>query len=334
MTDEVFSADELTYLRGVGSKLGTCREDPQRTAAARVRGALEVVLGRRSAAFHGRQLLASLLSATPKSDAPASGAELELISSAFSGEDTGREDNVLARELHDIALQGIASVAVASEIERLLGSTERNYRRAEVVVIPGFLDEAAHGQVRRFADDKEAALKPTAIFAENLDAAAKASYRSSLSTSAESLRAFMLPRLLQRAEEICARLRFEEFVVDDVEIQYTVSVDGDHYGMHTDSSRSAASGALKSRLLTFVYYFHAMPKAFTGGELRVHDTAYIRDTPMAAGSFAEIVPQPNTAVFFDAALLHEVLTVQPLEGRLTAESGRRTLNGWLHGRRR
>ena len=30
----------------------------------------------------------------------------------------------------------------------------------------------------------------------------------------------------------------------------------------------------------------------------------------------------------------DVLTMRALEGRLTAKSGRRTLNGWLHGRRR
>lgn len=330
----LFTRTELAVLRNVARSLEPCTEDPRSTAVRHVRAALEVFIGRRSVAAQGRDLLSELVrcDGRPAHGPPcANDHRFFVISSPIDMSGEHDEAEYVRHELRDVALRGVASVAVASEVELLLRITKRQYMRAQVVVMRRAFDEQVRAEIERFAGDYDEALMPTSVAAEGLDEATKATYRSSVSTTAESLRALLLPTFVAQVDAVNDRLRLDRFVVQDVEIQYTVSVVGDHYGVHTDNVRSSGAGALSTRLLTFVYYFHDEPKAFSGGELRVHDTAYVRDRPISSGSFVDIVPESNMMVFFDAGLLHEVLPVQSIGVELDKRSARRTINGWLHG---
>jgi len=79
---------------------------------------------------------------------------------------------------------------------------------------------------------------------------------------------------------------------------------GAFYKRHVDSYVGAAREP-SDRLITMVYYFHRLPKAFSGGILRLHSLAASgRD-----GSFVDIEPVSDAAVFFPSWFPHEVLAV-------------------------
>jgi len=85
--------------------------------------------------------------------------------------------------------------------------------------------------------------------------------------------------------------------------------DGAFYKRHIDSYVGGASEP-SDRIITMVYYFHRLPKVFAGGVLRLHSLAASgRD-----GSFVDIEPISDTAVFFPSWFPHEVLAVTCPDG--------------------
>lgn len=80
--------------------------------------------------------------------------------------------------------------------------------------------------------------------------------------------------------------------------------DGDFYRRHIDTFiRGEVTGT--DRVLTAVYYFHARPKAFTGGELRLHSFR----SPDDGGSWVDIEPAHDSLLLFPAWAPHEVRPV-------------------------
>ncbi len=102
-----------------------------------------------------------------------------------------------------------------------------------------------------------------------------------------------------------------------IELQMTAHGDGQYYHWHTDNG----SPQTRTRALTFVYYLHALPKGFSGGELVIHPPG---------GERVVIEPRNDSMVFFAAGTRHEVLPVVCPGNRF--RDGRFTLNGWVHHR--
>ncbi len=115
----------------------------------------------------------------------------------------------------------------------------------------------------------------------------------------------------------------EEFAIRDVEAQITASNDGDFFHFHSDNGNAPVA----ARHLTFVYFFHREPRAFEGGELRIHDTRLESGEYVSEGSYQTIVPHQNQIVFFPCELMHEITTVKCPSRAFT--DSRFTLNGWL-----
>jgi predicted 2-oxoglutarate/Fe(II)-dependent dioxygenase YbiX len=123
--------------------------------------------------------------------------------------------------------------------------------------------------------------------------------------------------LQDRLDDALERLGIPAFPVGAMEIQMTAHSDGEFFHEHTDSG----SRATADRALTFVYYFHAQPKRYAGGELVF---------PSSDGIEQVVEPVNDTLVLFDPHTPHEVRRVSCPSGRL--EDGRFTLNGWLRRR--
>jgi len=126
-----------------------------------------------------------------------------------------------------------------------------------------------------------------------------------------------LPRVLEK-------LGMEKFPITRFESQMTASNDGDFFKHHSDN----AEEGIASRELTYVYFFHQEPKAFQGGELRLHDADRQDGSWVTSGSYKAIVPEQNQIVFFRSARLHEITPVV-CPSKAFADS-RFTVNGWLH----
>jgi len=124
--------------------------------------------------------------------------------------------------------------------------------------------------------------------------------------------------------EVLAAIRLPQVEVAETEVQVTANNDGAFFAIHTDQDY----GKVNRRHLTYVYYFNAQPKAFTGGELRVYDDI-LRNNKLARGDTFQVVePRHNSIVFFWARVMHEVMPVH-VPSRLFRDS-RFTVNGWVN----
>jgi Rps23 Pro-64 3,4-dihydroxylase Tpa1-like proline 4-hydroxylase len=121
------------------------------------------------------------------------------------------------------------------------------------------------------------------------------------------------------------QLAIAPFQATQIETQLTAHNDGHYYRVHNDSG----SADTCTRVLTYVYYFHHQPKAFTGGELRVYDSHIQQNTYVQAESFHTVEPLDNSIVFFPSHVMHEVLTIH-CPSRAFLDS-RFTINGWIRG---
>jgi SM-20-related protein len=131
-------------------------------------------------------------------------------------------------------------------------------------------------------------------------------------------------RIMTFLPHVLARLHLPLFPVSHFEIQLTATNDGQFFRQHKDDD----SDTVRSRVLTFVYYFYREPKSFRGGALRLYDTNLDQQGNVTPGDSQTIHPMQNQIVFFPSDCLHEVLPVE-CPSREFVHS-RFTVNGWVH----
>jgi Rps23 Pro-64 3,4-dihydroxylase Tpa1-like proline 4-hydroxylase len=136
----------------------------------------------------------------------------------------------------------------------------------------------------------------------------------------------MIERVRSIMPHIISHMDIKDLTVGDVEAQLTAHNDGNYYKIHNDNG----SPDCANRELTYVYYFHREPKAFSGGELVLYDSVIKDGYFTGAKSFKTIQPRNNTIVFFPSRCMHEVLPVV-CPSKAFADS-RFTINGWVRHR--
>jgi hypothetical protein len=117
---------------------------------------------------------------------------------------------------------------------------------------------------------------------------------------------------------------------EDFEYYLTAHNDGDFFAAHQDVDPRLSHNAhdpINLRLLTFVYYMHREPKAFTGGQLRLHDVTAQHGTLIEPTTYRDIEPEHDTITFFAPTAWHEILPVTCPSGHYT--DSRFAFNGWL-----
>ena len=129
--------------------------------------------------------------------------------------------------------------------------------------------------------------------------------------------------LAYRQQAISA-LRLAPFVVESLSMELAAHGDGDFYRRHIDTFIGQEKAAT-DRILTGVYYFHTVPKAFTGGELRLFSLR----PPEHGGSYQDVVPSCDSLLLFPAWVPHEVRPVS-CPGCSFAQS-RFAINCWYNG---
>jgi Rps23 Pro-64 3,4-dihydroxylase Tpa1-like proline 4-hydroxylase len=114
--------------------------------------------------------------------------------------------------------------------------------------------------------------------------------------------------------EVCKGLDLAPFPIASIDLGMTAHNDGDYYLWHQDEYSEQGN----PRIISFVYYFHKMPRAFSGGELGL----YPKNQP------AEIImPENNLLVFFRSTELHEVKKVSNAGG--VFENSRFSVHGFI-----
>ena len=129
-------------------------------------------------------------------------------------------------------------------------------------------------------------------------------------------------KIKQHLQPALQKLGHKEFPLGRIEIQATASNDGDYFRLHPDSD------ANDTRELSFVYFLHAEPRRFSGGELRIFATKLVNGEFSRADHSHMLSPRQDAMVFFPSLNQHEVLPVRVPTKEF--RDSRFTINGWIH----
>jgi SM-20-related protein len=117
-------------------------------------------------------------------------------------------------------------------------------------------------------------------------------------------------------------LRITPFDVSCLELEIVAYNDGGHFTLHSDTY-TRDQNARGDRMLSAVYYYHARPKGFEGGHLRLHR---LGASPGDAG--IDIAPEDNSLVVLPSWAPHEVMPVTCASGRFA--DSRFAINCWIY----
>lgn len=128
-------------------------------------------------------------------------------------------------------------------------------------------------------------------------------------------------RFRAQVEPTVADLKLSPFKLGRMEMEFSAFGDGDFFQRHTDTG---PTGPARRRTLTGVYYFHARPKGYSGGDLRMFGLM-----PAERGGLSvDIAPEHDSMVLFASWMPHEVLPVSCPSGRFA--DSRFAVNVWFH----
>lgn len=185
------------------------------------------------------------------------------------------------------------------------------------VQVPDVLWPDEHAQLLAFVQRSEA------NFVGTTTSTARGNYReSAVLYQCAPFDEMLRNKIRQLMPAVCAALKIP-LCNGSIEAQLTSHNDRNFYKVHNDNG----SADTAQRVLTFVYYFHRQPKAFSGGELRVYDHKVHNGYHYAADTYRKVEPSDNSIVFFASEEMHEVLVVN-CESRAFMDS-RFTINGWI-----
>ncbi len=134
------------------------------------------------------------------------------------------------------------------------------------------------------------------------------------------LEALLRERLLFVLPELMAATGTNGPLPTSLELQLAAHGDGAFYGPHLDmpvgASRTAASGDRREdRVLSAVYYFHAEPQRFSGGQLRLFRFGQVPKVQESQNArHVDIEPARNSLVAFPSWVPHEVRAIRVPSG--------------------
>ena len=217
-------------------------------------------------------------------------------------------------------------VSVLSDRSTTAVEQEHQVLRAECVVFEEFLAPEELKTLTQYALGREADFRMSEVISPGVMGTVVDSEhrRSRVLMDLGSHEKVIRDRIEAALPRVLEKLSMEKFPITRFESQLTASNDGDFFRHHFDN----AEEEIANRELTYVYFFHREPKAFDGGELRMHDAERRDGSWVTTGNYKAVVPEQNQIVFFPSALLHEITPVV-CPSRAFADS-RFTVNGWLH----
>src|SRR5215813_10898657 len=139
-----------------------------------------------------------------------------------------------------------------------------------VFVKPDFLTKRELRALTKYVLEHEPDFTPSSVIPhEGPESSLDPSYRKSLVLyNLGEYTSLIQDRLLALLPNVLAAFKREAFPISYFDIQLTASNDGDFFKVHQDNSAAERN----HREISFVYYFHAEPKAFTGGQLKLYNS--------------------------------------------------------------
>jgi SM-20-related protein len=188
------------------------------------------------------------------------------------------------------------------------------------VVIEGFLGAARARELMQFAQAHESEFHQSRFYTSERAARVDTSVRdSSHLLELGPLRVAFSASVDAILERLTRELGVAPLSEAKKEIEMVRYGDGGFFKRHADAP-PRPDGRDSVRLLTLVYYFHARPKRFQGGELRLH-------APSPETGFVDIAPVCDRLVAFPSAAFHEVRPTHCATAHFAA--GRFSINCWI-----
>lgn len=190
-------------------------------------------------------------------------------------------------------------------------------------VIRNFLGSDLIGQLLDHAEANRDTFRPTGVGDRKINPEMRVSL---VLRDFGSLRDALEARFLAVMDPTVADLRLSSFDLGRLEIELVAHGDGAFYRRHIDT-RTGPSDKTTDRALTGVHYFHAEPKSYSGGELRLHSIL----PPEQGGQFLDITPEQDMLLLFPSWAPHEVRPVACPSGAFRDQ--RFAINCWYRSRR-
>ena len=197
-----------------------------------------------------------------------------------------------------------------------------------VFVKRDFLTKRELQGLTRYVFEHEPEFTPSTVIPhEGPESASDTSYRKSMVLyDLGEYTSLIQDRLYALLPEVLAAFERKAFPVSHFDIQVTASNDGDFFKVHQDNS-SVEPLDIPRREISYVYYFHSEPKAFTGGQLKLYNSQNGEVQHSKKRSAETITPRQNTVVLFPSGYDHEVLPVRCPSRKFI--NSRFTVNGWI-----
>lgn len=138
------------------------------------------------------------------------------------------------------------------------------------------------------------------------------------------IRKLFRTRLRDVLRDALPYLGLERLEIEGIEVTVRACLDGDFFRVHRDENEK------NHRKVSFAFFFHREPKAFSGGDLLLFDSDL--ENGGHSNQFTRILPKPNTLVMFRSSVFHTVTNVRCESGEL--KDGRLAVNGHIRRRGR
>jgi SM-20-related protein len=192
---------------------------------------------------------------------------------------------------------------------------------APVFIRRDLLDDATADALLDYALSHEEIFEPTRV---GIKERSRDDPRNRISVGTRDLgpfKAILNDGVTATVPEVVTALSMTPITIEKVEIELIAHGDGGFYGRHIDLNPHRQASTI--RALSGVYYFHARPRRFSGGQLRLYPS-----TTGASDKFIDIEPEHNSLAVFPSWVTHEVMPVRCPSGRF--EDSRFSVNCWVH----
>jgi Rps23 Pro-64 3,4-dihydroxylase Tpa1-like proline 4-hydroxylase len=187
-------------------------------------------------------------------------------------------------------------------------------------LICGWLGKQRVEQLLLFAQSNERRFEDTETM-HGEEGRLERTRRVSKRISLGDLKAELSANVVDLLPVVFERLGIKPFIPSKIEVELVAHGDGAFFLRHIDTLTHREG---RRRIISAVYYFHALPKAFSGGALRLY-------SPAASGqqsNFVDIAPDYDTLIFFPSFFPHEVLPVKCASRHFL--DSRFAINFWIH----
>jgi 2OG-Fe(II) oxygenase superfamily len=242
----------------------------------------------------------------PRSEATEVAARLlDLVDDAFVSRALGAAEKGSSHLAAD--LSRVAEMRLRSRPGRP-APPDRRLLATRYVRITDFLFPAEHQRLLEHALACQADFHDSGIVGRDGESSVDYGFRRSRSLSGARLEEIwdMFDRRLHAMlSAVRKELGMSWFRLGEIERQLTAHGSGGFFAPHVDTGHPITS----NRRISCVYYFHASPRRFTGGELKLYDTWFTPFGSTAAATHTTITPADNSVVFFPSDAFHEVCPV-------------------------